>query len=68
MTDEHGGYAFPIFWGEGQSPSQGMTLRDWFAGQAMAGILAKGGGETWEADAAWAWRAADAMIAERDRK
>ena len=68
---------------------QGMTLRDWFAGQALFGRLAnpfiqenqmqaygnaliKSGGDSallgvrWEAE--WAYRIADAMIAERSKK
>lgn len=50
----------------------GMTLRDWFAGQALAGSLAVGD-PAWtvrtphspENFAAWAYRVADAMLAER---
>jgi hypothetical protein len=44
MTDkiDDGGPAFPPMaplesWGD---PKQGMSLRDWFAGQALAGLLA----------------------------
>lgn len=39
----------------------GMTLRDWFAGQALAGMVAR------ECDAApvYAYFLADAMLAER---
>ena len=40
-TTNHGGPAFPVesprFDGEGHQ--SGMTLRDWFAGQALAGIV-----------------------------
>ena len=44
MTDKHdGGPAFPI---KGRGPfdlelvqAEGMSLRDWFAGQALAGLL-----------------------------
>lgn len=53
----------------------GMSLRDWFAGQALAGIsghlrgaLKKENETTHQADARWAYRQADAMLAERDRK
>ena len=48
-----GGSAFP------------MALRDWFAGQALAGFAAKhahGNCSTYASDA---YKAADAMIAER---
>ena len=78
MTDKHGGFAFP------QSNPHvaysdyiggGMTLRDWFAAQAMQALLsnpklhqeiikngnAHGG---WIEHSAWAW--ADAMLAARD--
>ena len=47
----------------------GMTLRDWFAGQALAGFLASPNhqGTTLEVDARDAYRVADAMIAERGK-
>lgn len=50
--------------------SDGMSLRDWFAGQAMAGLCESGV----EADydeahiAATCWRLADAILAERAKK
>ncbi len=47
----------------------GMTLRDWFAGQALVGIMASGKGtsnvEVWGAPHAYAL--ADAMLVERAR-
>jgi hypothetical protein len=46
-----------------------MTLRDWFAGQALAGVLASYSNEQWvndaETSAKEAYRRADAMLAER---
>ena len=57
----------------------GMTLRDWFAGQALAGTMANRDGRAWETaakrlgvepDAALArgmYVMADAMLAERER-
>ncbi len=52
----------------------GMSLRDWFAGQALAGMIgANGPGDTpWAQDphtlvAATAYALADAMIAERSK-
>lgn len=49
MSTETGGPAFPIHPGvamDGQlvRETQGMTLRDWFAGLAMQGLLANPGG------------------------
>jgi len=47
----------------------GMSLRDWFAGQALAGLLASGvaaaRGQTCEDVAEIAYANADAMLAER---
>lgn len=52
----------------------GMTLRDWFAGQTLAGLYAgrAGGSVSFAArdlavDAEMAYRVADSMIAERER-
>lgn len=59
-----GGPAFPV-----SGFSSGMTLRDYFAGQALAGITVGCGwqGGPWETMAAHAYEAADAMLAERER-
>jgi hypothetical protein len=49
----------------------GMSLRDWFAGQALVGIYS---GKTWESimlrdnPEALAYRIADAMLEERSRE
>jgi len=43
----------------------GLTVRDYFAGQALAGMLANDSGQTPEDDAVAAYAVADAMIAER---
>lgn len=60
-----GGPAFPgENWG-----SKGMSLRDYFAGQALAGLLAcprTNGGE--KAFALHAYKYADAMLAERQKE
>lgn len=60
-----GGPAFPT------DTLDGMTLRDWFAGQALAGMMA---GKVWESlvirdyPEAEAYRMADAMLAERNKQ
>lgn len=71
-----GGPAFPVRVGErqvGQHETEfdylpGMSLRDWFAGQAMAGMSAN---EYWNATpigplAVLAYNTADAMLAARE--
>jgi len=45
-----------------------MSLRDWFAGQALAGLLVNQGAKFWDGDARNAYAAADAMIKEREVK
>lgn len=68
MTKKNGGPAFPRPVTEWNAGQPGMTLRDWFAGQALAGIMAG-----WPANerisearaAEISYHAADAMIAER---
>lgn len=52
----------------------GMSLRDYFAGQALAGIAAafvrvsRRDGETMaQAEARWCYERADAMLAEREK-
>lgn len=66
-----GGPAFPVT--AEQSPSgqfalSGMSLRDWFAGQALAGMMACTDCSGTEAEfAASAYRNADAMLAARSK-
>ena len=43
------------------------TLRDWFAGQALAGIATRGSVLPYNEDAEMAYRWADAMLAEREK-
>lgn len=38
MEVPEGGYAFPLYWG--MNPDHGMSLRQWYAGLAMQGLLA----------------------------
>jgi len=69
MTDKSG----PAFPGEGFEPGagkvhfRGMTLRDYFAGQALAGICASGQAmpAADELTARTAYQIADAMLTER---
>ena len=68
-----GGPAFPvasypdangqICWG-----TDGMTLRDWFAGQALQAIAARNTDRTYLDDAEEAYSFADAMITAREVK
>lgn len=76
MTKENGGAAFPVAAGPGQQFTQGMSLRDWFAGQAMAAITGSSKSGGWNignqgADNATianaAYVIADAMLAEREK-
>ena len=72
MSINDGGSAFPISrpdWYEG-----GMTLREWFAGQALIAISSRWGGTLGDIDSAdakrsaeIAYRIADAMISEADK-
>lgn len=64
-----GGPAFPPFH-DPKNHESGMTLRDWFAGQALAGISADsqdGFSLSPEEEAAWAYQRADAMLAVRNQ-
>lgn len=83
MNKDTGGAAFPVpggpFNGNGDPinyPEAGMTLRDYFAAQVLAGVIASGdflsptglftgNGAPVMADAAY--RLADAMLAERQK-
>jgi hypothetical protein len=66
-----GGPAFPALYPvEDETGRLGMSLRDWFAGQALAGILANPAlvdvkAAKWVAS--YAYEIADTMLAERDK-
>lgn len=67
MSRNDGGPAFPT------AELDGMTLRDWFAGQALVGLAtlflqAHGTvGEIYKGNAEIAYMMADAMLAEREK-
>ena len=62
-----GGPAFPCADAKG-FVSEGMSLRDYFAGQAMGGQLADPDGEIDpKLIARWSYAYADAMLAEREK-
>ena len=77
VHDDEGGPAFPFKdWhtdGDGTQDFPGMSLRDWFAGQALAGLMARKDflpdtiprDEYMEAVASVAFGVADAMLEER---
>lgn len=74
-TINDGGPAFPsgVTFGENgafiYAPQPGMTLREWFAGQALAGMMADPnveGSHAQIADCCYAY--ADAMIVARKRR
>ena len=60
--------AFPEYYNEAHGSDEtypGMELRDYFAGQALAGFAVEGG--SYESLAVSAYRMADAMMAEREK-
>jgi len=48
-------------------PARGITLRDWFAGQALSGLLAHASGLQQMKSPAMAYKLADDMLAERTK-
>jgi uncharacterized protein YodC (DUF2158 family) len=69
MTTKDGGPAFPVHDFKDPAQALGMTLRDWFAGQALIGILADGvvGDVTDEDVANASYAMADAMLKAREQ-
>jgi len=71
MKAPHGGPAFPVIYpdnsGKHFATWTGMNLRDWFAGQALAGHLARAsiGFRSEETVAKDMYKIADAMLAAR---
>lgn len=73
MTEKMPAFPSPDWNGSWQGPdaNHGMSLRDWFAGQALAGILPAAIGKAnplEEAVAYGAYQIADAMLAERSKE
>lgn len=60
-----GGPAFPTHGDQLSNATYGMTLRDYFAGQALVGSLTAGESTDPKVIAKFAFEYADAMIAER---
>ena len=76
MSAPNGGPAFPVSYGPDGAPgyADGMTLRDYFAGQALAGIASRIAVYDDGPDVEWidvavlhAYAYADAMLAERSK-
>ena len=69
---DDGGYVFPSAGKFGESAARGMILRDWFAGQALMGMVAMKPYEhtpsTKQEAAKECYELADAMLAARERK
>jgi hypothetical protein len=65
-----GGSAFPTDNHPLEKLHKGMSLRDWFAGQALAGLIAQSAGTATGSDKAlgarWAYQMADAMLKARE--
>jgi hypothetical protein len=70
MKNDHGA-AFPLILERGAESDvwEGMSLRDYFAGQALVGITFNLKEHIKdETYAQWAYKLADAMLAEREQK
>ena len=65
-----GGPAFPytIQGINGEAQACGMTLGDWFAGQALASMAHPEATGDATASAAFAWEVSDAMLAEKAKR
>ena len=66
MSKNDGGPAYPSLRETGESAGRGMSLRDWFAGQALSGILASERDAGAPDLAREAYLYADAMLAARE--
>jgi hypothetical protein len=74
MSTKDGGPMFPIATivngnGDVQPGWNGASLRDWFAGQALAALMADPNSPVLAVDIArYAWEQADAMLAQREKQ
>ena len=63
-----GGNAFPTDLDAIVNEREGMSLRDWFAGMALSGVVPECSGDGWEERLAESvYKIADKMIEERDQ-
>lgn len=69
MSKNDGGPAFPITIDLGQSVEfhKGVSVRDYFAGQAVIGLVARPGFVDADYTASFAYKVADAMLKERQK-
>lgn len=68
-TINNGGPAFPVVCENGLGHiSDGMTLRDYFAGQALQGLLSREKPFSFDAAAEKSYELADAMLSAREAK
>ena len=73
MSKNNGGPAFPAPYGVSHVTTEGMTLRDYFAAKAMQGFCVSTvddspiAGWNFNYFAEYAYKAADAMLAEREK-
>tara|TARA_R110000868_G_scaffold167432_4_gene401766 strand:+ start:985 stop:1206 length:222 start_codon:yes stop_codon:yes gene_type:complete len=68
MLNENDESAFPVEVGQTCDELRGMSLLDWFAGQALAGFNWEDSGATYEKDAQKCFDMANAMMNERKRR
>ena len=68
MLSEHDESAFPVEVGQTCDDLRGMSLLDWFAGQALAGFNWEDSGASYETDAQKCFDMAQSMMNERKRR
>jgi hypothetical protein len=68
MLNEHDESAFPVEVGQTCDDLRGMSLLDWFAGQALASFNWEESGQKYSIDARKCFEMADAMMKERTRR